>query len=457
MRIHRWAFVLLIVLSPDVRAQYSPAKSRPSSGTAKFPDFEFLPPPGQYSGRVFHLSQRYPDEQPGRDRMPDFFQIDFRQNWRDYLMKAREYCFRGNITPGGNVEDDWNVAAQDPPRWFHMPWQHYGPQGREGVHGVTQEAPVQVRQLAWRQTYQGGQTFAVGFFNEFGGYTIGQVWKEHDRPDVDQATFPDGTVICKLLFVDVPTDQVPSLANPLQWTAYVPPNFGASASTPRAFKKLALIQMDLAARDPRSPIGWVFGTFQYNGALNRPNPWENLVPLGIQWGNDPTVSVNDSNPQPVATRPNPQIKESVINDNPQELPPSHLGWNGRLNGPVDNPMSSCLSCHMTASVPALVALSPLFEDNPPAPSSPTWMKWFRNVHCGESFDPSLKMKSTDFSLQLAVSIQNFNSWTASAKALSASEYNQPTAAAFGTPSHVSPHKIRIDGRVEYKILRDAER
>ena len=61
--------------------------------------------------------------------------------------------------------------------------------------------------------------------------------------------------------------------------------------------------------------------------------WDNLVPLGLQWGNDPDITDNDSNPQPVSTRINPQIKELVINSDAKELPPTHLGWNGRLNGP----------------------------------------------------------------------------------------------------------------------------
>lgn len=455
MRNYRWAAVVFAVVSFDAKAQSVPSKSQPAPAAAAFPDFEFLPLPDHYEGRVFRLSQQYPADRPGADRMPEFFKVNFRKDWRAYMMQARDYCFNGNITNGGeNVEDGWQVADQNPPRWFHMPWQHYGPLGREGVHGLTQEAPVQPRQLAWSQVYTGGQTFAVGFFNEFGGYTIGQVWKDHTNPDVSKASFPNGTVICKLLFVDVPTDQVPSLVNPVQWTAYVPPVYGASASTPREFKKLALIQMDLAARDPQAPTGWVFGTFQYNGALNRSNPWENLVPLGIQWGNDEGVTVNDSNPQPVATQPNPQIKESIINNDTSELPPTHLGWNGRLNGPVDNPMSSCMSCHSTAAVPALVALNPLFDTNPAAPSSPKWMKWFRNVHCDESFNPKLKMKPTDYSLQLAVSIQNFNSWKASAQALSASEYQAKKVAAKRLAPPPTSHQLRINGRLEYKILRD---
>src|SRR6185503_10413622 len=40
--------------------------------------------------------------------------------------------------------------------------------------------------------------------------------------------------------------------------------------------------------------------------------------------------------------------------NVAKLAPKHavrsLGWAGRMNGPIDHPMSSCMSCHQTAQV-----------------------------------------------------------------------------------------------------------
>src|SRR5262249_10650178 len=146
------------------------------------------------------------------------------------------------------------------------------------------------------------------------------------------------------------TAQVPSLKNPVRWKGYVTTTF---ASTDRQIKELALIQMDIMVRDDQSPLGWVFGTFQYNGARKAADvkkPWENLVPVGVQWGNDPDVRENQVNAQPIRTVRNDRLKETIINADDDELPPTHLGWNGRLNGPVDNPMSSCMSCHAVAQV-----------------------------------------------------------------------------------------------------------
>jgi hypothetical protein len=175
-----------------------------------------------------------------------------------------------------------------------------------------------------------------------------------------------------------------------------------------------LIQMDIMVRDPRadSTGGWVFGNFIYNGEMNQKNLWENLTPLGIQWGNDPKERTNLSNPTPTETKTNPALTETIINGDPKELPPVHLGWGYRLNGPVDDPRSSCMSCHSTAEYPVISAILP-FINNPPVeppakqgePASNAWMRWFRNVQCAVPFDA--KAETFDYSLQLSKSIENF--------------------------------------------------
>jgi hypothetical protein len=387
----------------------------------------FIPPPSIYSGPLFVLSQDYPTQLP--TTRPAFLSSDFKADWKGYMMKVRDYCFEGN------TDVDFRVEHNKTRGWFHIPWQDYGPQGREGIHGLTKEAQVQKQQLASSQTYVNGQTVAVGFFNDLGGYTIGQVWADHSNPDPSKSSrpngFPVGTVIFKLLFVDVPPAQVPSLANPKLWQAYVDPCYKAPCNPPagddRVLKQVALIQMDIAVRtdDKQAPTGWLFGTFQYNGKLNRPDAWENLVPVGLMWGNDPNVNANTYTQTSFTTPPdktkiNPRLKETVINDDPNELPPTHLGWDGRLNGPVDNPISSCMSCHMTAQFPSDAPLNPSFQSKYAYTYKPKgnayWMRWFQNIDCTVPFgnyvaggvpEPGLNTLSTDFSLQLAISITNF--------------------------------------------------
>ena len=165
-----------------------------------------------------------------------------------------------------------------------------------------------------------------------------------------------------------------------------------------------------AAENPQG-TGWVFGTFVYNGKMNNPNKFMNLVPVGLMWGNDPDNKVNKTNPfPPTKTMVNKDLKETVIFES-KMLPPQHLGWNGRLNGPADLNTVSCMSCHNTAQYPQATSLVPMapfpMADccRPPKEDRTEWMKWFQNIECGTSMDPNTY--STDFSFQVAIALQNF--------------------------------------------------
>lgn len=430
----------------------------------RYPDFGFLPPPNKYEGRVFSLSQDYPEAAPGQDALPEIAVRDFekvKSDWKRYLFDVRTYCFEGNVG-AVDVEDDWRVENNTKRKWYHMPWQHYGPNGREGIHGLTKEAPVQPRQLAWSQTYADGQTYAVAVYNEFGGVTIGQVWKNHEHPGQEppdfsrrmKISFPVGTVVSKVLFVDIDPAQVPFLNPPLRWQGFITETYKTDK---RSIRDLSLIQMDVMIRHNSAPHGWLFGTYQYNGQRpgadpNKPS-WENLVPVGLQWGNDPDVRTDVSNPNPTRTIINAVLKETVINGDPNELPPTHLGWNGRLNGPVDNPKSSCMSCHMTAETPQLSQNSPLFEAVPPAPGSDEWQRWFQNVGCGERFDQ--KATPTDFSLQLSMSLQNFWRWRDEGHKIQAARYkSRPVRAKASSNKAFEPQEVKGAEVPEAPVRRD---
>lgn len=385
-----------------------------------FPDFGFMLPPDSVHENVFKLSQNYPIEKPVVKEKPAFFDIDFTKgdNWKKYMLEVRNYCFEGN------TEVDFRVENNKKRDWYHMPWQHYGPSGREGFHGLTKEAPVKPYQLAQTQDYGNAVAWAVGFYNDLGGYTIGQVWKDHSNPNPKASVFEEGTVVFKLLFVSIPENiveqQVPSLINPIKWDAYGTSSMG---SQNRVKMKMTLIQMDMMVKDERAPQGWVLGTFQYNGAMNKKNKWENLIPVGLMWGEDPDNNTNFSNPQPKETIINPLLTQTRINPDKNELPATHLGWNSRLNGPVDNPQSSCYSCHGTAEYPQQSPISPLFY--PPShptvtPGSKEWMRWFQNIQCGEPFDKTAT--STDFSLQMSAALANFFAWRDEQSGLFANQY-----------------------------------
>ena len=192
---------LLAVAPGALAAGVAPAGvgTSPPSTAKAFPDFGFLPADAKnpYKGALFQLSQDYPKQLPSASKVPAFFgklpvkpfSADFK-TWRDYMMAVRSYCFEGNINPNGtlNQDVDWRVEKNGVRKWYHIPWQHYGPNGREGIHGLTKEAPVMPKQLAASQTYGEGQTYAVGFFNGLGGYTIGRVWANPLNPNAAVTT-----------------------------------------------------------------------------------------------------------------------------------------------------------------------------------------------------------------------------------------------------------------------------
>ncbi|MGN8068822.1 hypothetical protein [Mucilaginibacter sp. SG564] len=395
-----------------------------------FPDFGAMIPINQflkeYPGqKVFKLSQDYPKTLPAEDKIPDFFKIPFddKARWKEWLMAARDYCFDGMI--------EANFIAQDNKKrsWYHMPWLHYGPLASEGFNGLAKEAPINPYQLSPQQKHP-GQVYALGFYNDFAGHVLYKMWDTANDPDpfVTQGPkggFPEGTVIFKLLYTDLDSTDVPYLKDSYARTAYITPTFADSVN--RVVKKVHLIQMDIMVRDKRAEkygTGWIFGNFCYNGNLNNGKTMrervKNLVPVGIQFGNDPQYKTNWINPYPVIkTMINDTLKETFINTS-ADLPPQHLGWGGRLDGPVDLNTASCMSCHQTAEFPQVAALVPdeafigdtlangamghLTQTNDPA-----WIKYYQNFRCGTAYNPKQAL-SNDFSLQTSLALGYYWDW-----------------------------------------------
>lgn len=181
--------------------------------------------------------------------------------------------------------------------------------------------------------------------------------------------------------------------------------------------EVRLLQVDVAVKDDHlsSTTGWAFATYVYDESLfpSEPNAWHRLTPIGIQWGNDPGVTGTAL----------AALNETWINNSMPAAFKDHLGRAGRLIGPVDNPVSSCLSCHSTAQVDmskagnanAFVGTTMVPPNNCSDP-----MSWFRNLQSGPSgsqaFGRSVSgcpvnkstagLTSLDYSLQLQVGLQS---------------------------------------------------
>jgi len=185
-----------------------------------------------------------------------------------------------------------------------------------------------------------------------------------------------------------------------------------------------MIQFDVMVWDKRAceTTCWVFGNFVYNGNLPGDNPWDKLKPIGVAWGNDPLALPGSGKP----------LQETVIFHETVDPLNEHLGCeyrhgpapvpdpNPRLNGPLDNPKSSCISCHSTADAPTLktgtdgkpsweminVVPTNLCSSNPDKQDDNR--NYFRNILAGQPFNPG--GISMDYSLQLVISLQNYNNW-----------------------------------------------
>jgi hypothetical protein len=357
-----------------------------SSATNAFPD-AFNAPPVGWTGPVFKLSQNYPSTRPALEPRSKrrWMNFDFKKpaDAPKYLQAVLDYCMEGNTA--NNFADVENNAIR---KWYHAPWLHTTSSGREFIHGMTRERPSRPGELGPAHTQQ-FDNWAVGFYNARGGFTIGQVWKNPNQPDPRLSSFPSHTVSCKLLFTTAPVSQAPFLQDSLEWQGDI-----NRASGTGARPTLRLLQLDVAVKDPRAnpTIGWVFGTFQYEkNASTSANWWEHLVPVGLMWGNDVTNVLASQPP-----------REQWINTaRGQQL---HIGFRGLLNGPIDNPRSSCTGCHGFAQVARV---------NNPTPSIPrpfqtdnvsdgAIQNYFRNIRAGAALSPDYV--SLDYSLQLQLGI-----------------------------------------------------
>lgn len=370
-------------------------------GPGVFPNTKDTIPAG-WSGPVFELSQDFPRAAPPAETMP-WKRINFRTNPKAYAMAVRDYIFEGNVN-ASDPNAPWVIQNNAVRKWYHAPWMHAGNNGREFIHGLTRELASIPGQI-WKNPPQTQriQNWAVGFYNAPGGYALGQVWCDPNNPNVTSVVnFPDGTVSGKLLFTGGDTSQVPFVADSVAWTANIN-TVPTSPTSPRAPQTVRLLQIDMAVRDSRATAtGWVFGTFIFDPSVESANPWEHMQPVGLQWGNDPTVTPTNGRP----------IKQSWINPDPTVVRPNlmqHYGWADRLNGPVDNPVSSCMSCHATAGFP-VAALTPVA-----GMTDAQKLFWFRNVDSGVAFCQGQKIGtyqcpkqvSQDYSLQVTFGVQNF--------------------------------------------------
>lgn len=398
-------------------------------------------PAADYKGRVFKLSQDYPAELPAKEAYP-WLKIDFKNGGpvdpKAYLQALLDYGLEGNI------DVDFYVQDNKIRKWYGVPWMDWntevasdwpGTDGREFVHGLTHEFDSSGNTFSKTQA-EFVDTWAQAYVNDRYAFSVGQVYCNPDDPKPEAInpdptglnSMADGAYVIKLLFSTVNEAELSTVKGAFEWDAdiYVNKspsyrNSGPLARFERNLGKVRLIQIDVQVRDSRSTTGWLLGTYGYDGNAKGETPWQRMVPLGLQWGNNPTVTFAQACSGPDGPCDYDKLTEQWINRQAVKdlaTPPlsfNHLGFGGRLAGPVDNPKSSCMGCHQTAGFPPVAilaefapngALLKLDAEKHPETAQSLRMMYFGNVPGGAVFSDT-QLYSTDYSLQLSMSLQNF--------------------------------------------------
>jgi hypothetical protein len=357
-----------------------------------FPDFIVASGMVPTAAPWFKLSQAYPSAAPTGDA--PWLSINFADGVKganDYLYALRDYSFDGMI------DADFRPEANSVRPWFHMPLMNFAAGAREPIHGVTAERQVTGPELGIKSGVT-VHNYAIGFYNAAGAFTIGQVWKT-GSPDLSKSQFSQGAMTFKILFSDAAPGDFQGadiLAGAPQWTI----------ATATGTKTVRLMQMDVASADARAPTGWVFGTFAYDSSATDASSWRRMRPVGLSWGNDFGFT-------PADQQAGKKLMETTISDQIPAYAAAHLGWAGRANGPIDNPISGCLSCHSTAEFPVSAGLNFTAQCDTDAKK----MFWFRNFRGNQAFGTVTAATCTpansspaptplDFSLQMKVSVQS---------------------------------------------------
>ena len=277
--------------------------------------------------------------------------------------------------------------------------------------------------------------FVVGMPRS-GTTLVEQILASH--PDVGAASFPEGSLVVKAGGVAATPDDWSVVDGAAVWRVYRPPLSeiidhrlnGSTAPYTLQVTDLRVMQFDIIVKDTDAApeTGWVFTTFVYDKDAPRgTGPWDQLVPLGATWGNDPQFdSFPEGHPPHDPRDPGASALEQFWhNPKAPTYTEATLGWGKRMSGPIDiakrhgiilveqvppgklkadtdcdSPSikhvdvpgefraSGCFSCHGTSqsSAPARMYPSPVAGHLPPdgkpfclyTPGGTEWAQWYQN-------------------------------------------------------------------------------
>lgn len=381
------------------------------------------------TGAGFDLHIAGPDGEVPSGLQRPWLEIDFTEEPERYLWAVLESALADDGTLPWSRPRWWDEETDLNRHWYHAPWLDAGSYGRECLNGLTRERSSRPGELHDRQVDR-FQNWGVAMYNAVGARTLARVWFAEVRnvPDPTAAKFDQGAVAIKLLFTEAGEDQVPHLQGAPVWRAMTHAAED-DLTGPRVERALRLVQVDVAVRDLRAGgTGWVLGSFAYHSTLHQRMLDEvarkdlprclqaikdarqatstagepsdvrtfepeavscrGLVPIGLMWGDDDGKLWKDLDKAREHLCQTRILEERVGR-------PRYLGWGGRLNGPVDSGLSSCIQCHRIAEFPLRREMAP----------DPDWL--FEGTMAQVPVGEKLDAHPLDFSLQLALGLENY--------------------------------------------------
>lgn len=304
--------------------------------------------PARNSSAFNRLTQRidlpwrtdYPATAPAR---PSFG--NFETDWRGYINGVIS-----EVRASGFRIQNGRISVPSSARWWIAPWMDYGANGREPLNGLTKERNPDAGDLA-PNSPNTRQVWAIGFYDVRGASAFANVYADPCNPSVPLSgfEFPEGSVSFKFLFTTATAADVPYLNGAPEVVV------ATNRARPDQPMRMRLLQIDIAVKDSNaSETGWVFGTFIWQGPRRGDGLFDNLVPVGLMWGNDEGVTLADYNgfATLAQSRLNRDLDGVVWQRNGQGWQTRPWpGLQGRLNGPADNLRSSCMSCHALSQWP----------------------------------------------------------------------------------------------------------
>lgn len=250
------------------------------------------------------------------------------------------YFFKGMADQSPKADSNFIAEKNKKADWCQMPWLNVGDSGREYVHGLTKERDLEPSTMY--PQIEEGSDWGIGYYNSHGCVTLGKIFggstSRLEKPAFYEHKFENGTMSAKILFTTSPSSY---FDGSFTLTAHV----SNPGSNFRRLQKVRMLQIDIAVKDNEikgtSPIAdhWVMTSYYYDPTFtwDFANEFKNpevaglmhMRPIGTHTGFDSATSYI--------------FPGAKTNSNSETW-----GRDKLLNGPADNPKSSCMGCHGTA-------------------------------------------------------------------------------------------------------------